>query len=217
MEQPTEKLYVIFDNIIVAGTGEIGLGQRFCKIVSDTWEAKRFRGSEIDVAKLLAALAIQDFQSTFVPPGNYGALVAFPVHHKPFLCEFALSNFQPELKTGRLWYASMGSAQSITDPFLGLMREVFWQDGLPDLNQGIFAVTWALDHAISINPGGVNGPVRIAVLERVQKTDLRARLLEDKDLDEHRQNIDGAKQCLRDYHNTHTVCTVGEIKDVPRK
>jgi len=118
MEQPTEKLDVIAESIIVAGTGEIGMNQRFCKIVSDTWGAKQFKGSEIDVTKLLATLAIKDFQSTFIQPGNYGALIAFPVHHKPFLCEFALSNFQPELKTGRLWYASMGSAQSITDPFL---------------------------------------------------------------------------------------------------
>lgn len=216
IEQPMEKLHVIGDHIIVAGTGEIGLNQRFCKIVKDAWEKNEFKGSEIDVVKMLTKRAIEDFSSTYAQTGTYGSIIAFPVNHKPFLCEYSLTNFQPELKTGRLWYCSMGSSQPITDPFLALMREVFWQDGLPDRHEGIFAVTWTLDHAISVNPGGVNGPIRIAVLERDEKTKLRARLLEDTELAEHRQNIDEAKQCLRDYRGAHKVCITGEIPDIPR-
>jgi hypothetical protein len=217
IEQPTEKCHVIGGHIIVAGTGEIGLDQRFCKIVKEAWESTKFRGSEIDVAKFLATEAIKDFQSTYAQQGSYGALIAFPVNHKPFLCEFALTNFQPELKTGHLWYCSMGSGQAITDPFLALIREIFWRDGVPDLNEGTFAVTWALDHAISVNPGGISGPARIGVLERVGKTDLNARILEETDLAEHRQYIEEAKECLRAYRSAPKTETAGEIPDIPRK
>jgi 20S proteasome alpha/beta subunit len=217
IEQPTEKCHIIGEHIIVAGTGEVGLDQRFCKIVKEAWENKQFKGSEIDVAKRLAKQAIEDFQSTYAQSGSYGALIAFPVNHKPFLCEYALTNFQPELKTGHLWYCSIGSSQAITDPFLALMREIFWREGPPDLNEGIFAVTWALDHAIAVNPGGVNGPIRIAVLERVQKTDLKARLLEETELAEHRQYIREAKQCVRDYRSVPKTENAGEIPDIPRK
>ena len=48
----------------------------------------------------------------------------------------------------------MGSGQPITDPFLALMRSIFWGDGLPTVQDGTFAVTWALEHAIEVNPGG---------------------------------------------------------------
>ena len=39
----------------------------------------------------------------------------------------------------------------ITDPFLALMRNVYWKDDLPTLNEGAFAVTWTLEHAIETN------------------------------------------------------------------
>lgn len=55
-----------------------------------------------------------------------------------------------------------------------LMREISWSGGPPNVQDATFAVTWALDHAVTCNPGGINAPVRIAVLERA---------LEDSPLD----------------------------------
>ena len=37
IEQPIEKLLIVPDNIIVVGTGQIGLGQRFSAIVEKAW------------------------------------------------------------------------------------------------------------------------------------------------------------------------------------
>jgi hypothetical protein len=51
---------------------------------------------------------------------------------------------------------------------------------------------------VQVNPGGINGPVRIAVLERVSGK-LRSRILGDSDLDEHRQNIAQAKERIRSF------------------
>lgn len=127
-----------------------------------------------------------------------GAVVAYPCGDKSNLCEFQVGDLQPELKTDRIWYVSMGSAQSITDPFLAFMREVFWKDGLPNTAEGIFAVTWVLDHAVNVNPGGVNGPIRVAVLERGRRG-LEARVMSDEELAPHRENVQGMKDHLRDY------------------
>ena len=87
----------------------------------------------------------------------------------------------------------MGSAQGITDLFLGLMRKVFWSKRAPRVQDAIFAVIWALDHAIDLNVGGVNGPARIAMLERGAKGQLNARLLASSELEEHRQAIKNVK------------------------
>lgn len=129
IEQPIDKIDVIACHVIVAGTGSIGLGQRFCSILRDLWNDKKFTNSEIHVAKLLSRKFLEDLNYTFLKPGQYGALVAFPVQQKICLCEFDVQYFQPELKNERLWYVSMGSAQPIMDPFLGFIREIFWQGG----------------------------------------------------------------------------------------
>jgi 20S proteasome alpha/beta subunit len=200
IEQPIEKLTVIGDSVIVAGTGQVGLGQRFNHVVAKAFEAKAFANTphHIDVGKRLCQEGIADFQVTSAPKGQFAALVGFALGGKPYLCEFAVADFQPEFKDQKMWYVSLGSGQLITDPFLALMREVFWKTGPPTVQEAIFAVTWALDHAVQVNPGGINAPVRIAVMERVEKGKLYSRILEEEELLEHRQNIEQGKDRLRD-------------------
>lgn len=195
IEQPAEKLKIYSEAIIVAGTGQVGLGQRFGRIVETAYGDKVFLGGKhyTAVGTELCKRALADFVSTNVQKGQFGALIGFPLENKAFLCEFSPADLQPEFKTETMWYCSMGSGQPITDPFLALMREVFWRSGLPTVQDATFAVTWALEHAVQVNPGGINGPVRIAVLER-HAGKLRARLLDEDDLQEHRQNIEQAKE-----------------------
>jgi hypothetical protein len=202
IEQPVEKLSIVADTVIIAGTGQLGLGQRFCHVVETAWSNRKFTGDYLSVGKELAREGINDFRSTNMPQGHYGALVGFPLGDHPHLCELAVADFQPEFKTGKgNWFVSMGSGQPITDPFLALMREIFWQSGPPTVQDAIFAVAWALDHVIKVNPGGINGPIRIAVLERdpLSKGKFRARMLDDDDLQEHFDNIAAAKERLRTF------------------
>ena len=113
------------------------------------------------------------------------------------------------------WYASMGSGQLITDPFLGFMRRVFWRDDLPASQDGIFAVTWALQNAIEINPGGINGPMQIAVLGPGKKGQLFARLLEDSELAEHKVYVEGAISHLRNYARHSSVEDTPALPEKP--
>jgi Proteasome subunit len=198
IEQPTEKLDLVSNKVIIAGTGQIGLGQRFKRIVESAWKENLFKGDPVEVGRLLCERGIRDFTTTSAPKGAYGALVAFPFNKSPHLCEFAPGDFQPELKNPhpRLWYTSMGSAQPITDPFMALLREVFWANSQPTVKQATFAVLWAIEHAIDCNPGGVDGPARLAVLQ-VVKGEPQASLLAQAELDEHLQAIESAKNGMR--------------------
>lgn len=199
IEQTTQKIEIIDDRVIVAGTGAVGMGQRFKAVVEKAWYQKVFQHGPIESGKALSAEAIKDFQSTAAPTNQFGALVAFPCKADPQLCEFDIGHFQPELKTNKLWYVSMGSGQSITDPFLGFIRKVFWHEGPPAHQDAVFAVTWAIQQAIDLNTGGVNGPIQLAILTRNKKGDLSARLLSEDELAEHRVNVDGAVGHLRQY------------------
>lgn len=200
IEQQTEKLTVIDSKVIIAGTGNVGHGQRFRNVVEKEWRKSQFGArsggtNAVNICLGISREASIDFQQTFSKPGVYGALMAAPMGRKPVLCEFDLDGLQPTLYNDQMWFCSMGSTQPITDPFLALMREVFWPMGQPTVQEATLAVTWTLDHAIAVNPGGVNGPVRIAVLENHENT-FQARLLSDNDLTEHRSWIEDAKSQL---------------------
>ena len=217
IEQPIQKIDIVAEQVIVAGTGQIGLGQRFVHQVSTAWTKNEFKGEPIEACRTMCARGINDFAETKAPMGQFGALVAFPLKNKLNLCEFATTDFQPELKSERLWYVSMGSGQLIVDPFLGFMRKVFWTDGPPTHQDGIFAVTWALQHAIDLNPGGVNGPIRVAVLTKDSKTNNhKARLLDEAEISEHLSNVEAAHLHLRGYADILRGASQQGIPDIPK-
>ena len=201
IEQTTEKLAVVDSRAIIAGTGSVGHGQRFRNVVENALHNKQFvaelngvRQKPVDICRNISNATITDFDQTSTPRDTYSALLAVPVGREGVLCEFS-NGFQPTLYTDQMWFCSMGSTQPITDPFLALMREIFWPTGQPTVQEATLAVTWTLDHAIAVNTGGVNGPARIAVLEP-NGHGFRARLLVDDDLNEHRSWIEDAKRQL---------------------
>jgi 20S proteasome alpha/beta subunit len=235
IEQPTQKIDVI-ESVIVAGTGTTGMNQRFCQVIDQAYKGtsqavlsppdrsgrpgnpiKLFtQESPVEIGKALSRAMIADMAYTYMKPGGYGALVAFPCRNAPHLCEFQVADFQPDLKNSRLWYVSIGSAQPITDPFLGFIRDVFWNKGQPSVKDAIFAATWTLQHAIELNTGGVKGPIQIAVLEKGAQGKYGARVLDPSELDEHQQHIQDARSALRDFRWSQKPEQTASVPDVPR-
>ena len=200
VEQPAMKTFVIAGDVLVAGTGQVGLCQRFCHITEQVRRSGDFLANHRNnIAKAICSSVIQDFSETQAPKGEFGAMVAFPSDAGVELCEFAANDLQPEFKTSDCWFVSMGSGQLIADPFLGLLRRVFFDGAQPQVSEGIFATLWALQHAFELNTGGIQGPPQIGVLRRNSAMQWQARLLDDDELQEHANNIDQAERHLGDY------------------
>lgn len=221
IEQQAQKVFVVADKIIIAGSGEVGLGQRFTEAVRVAWEERKFRdlASAEAFGKILCAVGLNDFQQTAMRPGTFAAMVAFPNKKDLFLCELAITNFQPELKVKGTWFCSMGSGQQIADPFLGFLKRVFFQnkitqpdfDGvLPTLKQGMFMVTWTLRHAIELNPGGINGPPQIAVLQ-MQNDGAVAKYVDPAELEEHQGFVAAAEEYLGKFWDTQSAADAEEL------
>lgn len=200
---PIEKIAIVGDSLIVAGTGAVGLAQRFVRVVQNAHTRSVFTKltDPMSIGKRLTTDAHNDFGETSVTPGRFGALLACCVKGEPALIEFDVTELQPELKTTSMWYCSMGSSQSITDSFMALMRSVFWPTGQPSVSEAAFVVTWALQHTIDVNPGGVSGPARVAVL-RCRNGSPVAEMLDDTVLDDHRELIADAKDQLGEIKRT---------------
>ena len=201
IEQPVKKIAILGDHVIVAGTGQVGLGQRFCHLVEGLYGKKEFSDSKrdyIEIDKMLSHGGVEDFAFTGAQKGQYDYLVAFSQGRKFYLLELAEKDFQPEFKTPETPFASLGSGQPITDPFLGFLKKVFFANGPPRLQEGRFIAIWALQHAIELNPGGINGPVQVAVLKSVDGQ-FKASMLEADELQEQRNSVQAAEEHLREY------------------
>ncbi len=170
IEQPTKKkLRLIGEEVIVACSGQVGLGQRFNLVVEELWNNGKFVDkAPMEIGKLLAYSGLMDFKETEITHFDLTCLVAYVSNEKPVLCELSSSaNFQPELKEeDDLWFVSIGSGQRIVDPFLGFLRSVFWKDSTPSLQEGIFMALWSLEHACEVNPGGIDEPITISIRKK---------------------------------------------------
>jgi hypothetical protein len=206
IEQTVKKTAIAGNVFLHAGTGQIGLGQRFHAVlekVAVSHDPRRNDSAAVDIGKVICQNAIKDFASTNCEKGQFGALVAYIGPNKKFgLIEFPSVDFQPELKTNDLWFASMGSGQPIVDPFFGLLRSALFNKEQPRLNEGIFAAVWALQHVIELNTGGINGPPQLGVIAK-DKSDkfFEARLLSEDELVEHQQNVSAMTEYVAAYRD----------------
>jgi hypothetical protein len=205
IEQPTKKIEIIGGITIVAGTGQIGLGQRFCNFVDKAYREQLFvkNKNPVEIVTQLTKRTLDDFISTHVSAGSYGAMMAFTNGDDFNLCEFDPKTFQPELKRleKKLLFCSMGSGQAITDPFLGLMKKVFWGDEIPTVAEAKFITAWTLQHAIDLNPGGINGPIQMAAIRKNEKERYSAVMISENEIEEHMNNIHDAEAYLAHYKN----------------
>jgi 20S proteasome alpha/beta subunit len=198
IEHPVRKTFIVGNDLIFAATGAGGLGQRLEWILQSSrqeiadWQQQH----HLHIAQHVSRRMIQNMQGTFLNPGQIGALVAFACQNTVHLCEFALADFQPEMKTEDAWFVSMGSGQLITDPFFGLLRRTLFRLTRPTLREGVLTAYWALHNAIQLNTGGINGPVQLATLRRTTPGGpFEARLLSEDEVGEHDDTI----QSLEDY------------------
>ena len=203
IEQPTKKTEIIDNHVIVAGSGYVGHAQRFCQVIRDLWRGRAFAGKNaIEIGKMLSRSGLNDFQQTGITQLDFSASVAFSARDGVSLCELpSAAGFQPEIKMlDDIWWVAAGSGQPILDPLLAFFRSIFWKEGAPTLRGGIFTAVWALLHACEVNPGGINEPISIAVLEETKKGKL-ARLLPEEELSEHRSIVKDATKHMASFRD----------------
>ena len=108
---------------------------------------------------------------------------------------------------------AIGSGQMHADPFLVYLRNTFWPDKLPTVEEGVLAATWAIDYAIEVGAPLVGGEI---VAFSVRKAGNKARV-EQATADKMRTNLDfigRAREQLRDLAKLHHT-TPADASKVP--
>lgn len=157
--------FVVRNDLILGGSGRVGLGQRFADVVGAIRSDSRFQEwPALAITKTICAEAVDDFASTRCDRAPFGALLALVACDGFQLCEFAAGDLQPELKTADRWFASMGTGKPIADRFLAFLQRIFLTSSPPGLTEGTLAATWALDYTVGLGSGVGTASEQIAVL-----------------------------------------------------
>jgi Proteasome subunit len=174
MRQDADDKIDIFDKtVIVATTGSVGFKQRLSAHVDRALKGNVFTNLVLhEACANISTRFLTDVNSSLAArhPQNglgFGALVAAVIKGQPQLIEYATDNFQHQVRDGNSFFVSMGSGQNLADPFLAFVARVLWKNTLPDVQLGRFGLFWALRHTITLAPGLVGPPIRLATLAKV--------------------------------------------------
>lgn len=228
--QPMPKLEVVKDKVIVGVSGPVGLGQlytdRVAKVCDDIGNrdaseaCRKLRNEFIQDAQIafhMAELARNVLGPQAQASVISSTLVALAVKNNELeLIEFD-SQCNPEIISPDIAFSSIGIGKSIADPFLALIKHLFWKEHhLPSMSDGNFAVVWTLQHAITTAPTGIRGPIQMAVLT-IEGNQPKARKLTREEVIEHEENASQAEDYFRKYKEEHKPSTEEAEPPLPPK
>lgn len=224
IRQPTKKLRIIRDGVVIGVSGPVGLGQQYAGALGDLWDGKQIEGQAPHVAMLILQRALWPFceqqinvarvsqqtlgQSLAWQSVIAATVIAFPLGKDLHLVQFD-HQCAPEEATDDLPFVAIGSGEAIADPFLAFLRRIFWPNSLPTLVDGVFAVYWTLQHAIEVNPGGVAEPKQIITLAEANGG-FQARELAEADIEDHAEAVAAAEKRLREFKEGLAVGGISE-------
>lgn len=211
--QPTKKLKIISESVIIGTSGQVGLGQQFKAATEKVWQDKKLVGQKStgagkELSKALWECAVIEWQRAAITRGsapvvaqmgtNFQIAIALPVSGKPCLFQFD-RKCSPEETTEDLPFFAIGSAQKTAETFLAFIREVLWKKNtVPSLADGRFAAFWTLEHCIRISPGGISEPKQIATLENTKKG-WRARELSEPEITHHSGMVNEIEKHIEEF------------------
>jgi hypothetical protein len=196
------KVDVLAGQQVIAYAGDQGQGARFRIMAEGSHPLILQVAHAIDYPLRLTQSLIAQFQSTGIPANAIGVNTVLAYQHgaRHHCCAFE-GAIQPRLLDAHHFYVALGSGKLSADPFLKFLSDIFCPNGQPSVREAVFLATWAVQHVIDTNPGGVAGPIRIATLEQAAGG-LAARDLPDTEIEEHRQAIESAAQALRSWRDS---------------
>jgi hypothetical protein len=195
------KIDILTGPQLFAFAGDQGQSARF-RIMADGAHGQIVAANHpMDHALAPSMGIIKQFQATGI--GNsigVNTILAFGHGGRHHCCMFE-GALQPRLLDEHHYYAALGSGKLSADPFLRFLVDVFCPTGRPTMREAMFLATWAVQHVIDTNPGGVAGPIRVATFDADPTGNFQAKELPETEIAEHQQAIESAAMALRTWRD----------------
>jgi len=193
-----QKVHLLAGEQIFAFAGDQGQGARFQIMADGSHALAATVVHPIDYALALTNSLVAQFQQGGIAPNSIGVntLLGFAHAGHAHLCVFE-GALQPRLLDASHYYTALGSGKLSADPFLRFLVDIFCVSGPPSVSEATLLTTWAIQHVIDTNPGGVAGPIKIAILEESSAGNWVGRQLTQNEIDEHLQAVESGMDALR--------------------
>lgn len=210
-QQSVQKVAIIQNRIVFAGTGAVGIAQLIIDSLDRGWGIERAFTALRTAPQMMHAVGTRigalvepylktaGLQMQVTREANASlckCLVAMPVANRFHLFQFDF-NGSPELATRDLPFVALGSGQAIADPFLALLKRLLWPNHEPSIAEGRLAAVWTIDHVRRTTPGGVGGEIQLATLtDAAQGVNESVALAGQDEVNEHLQAVEAALEAL---------------------
>jgi 20S proteasome alpha/beta subunit len=197
------KIAVLAGPQLFAFAGDQGQADRFRSMADASHQIILGCSHPLDYAIALSSSIIQQFQSTGLTMQMVGANTILAFEHVGIhrCCVFE-GALQPRFLDTNHFYVALGSGKLSADPFLRFLVDIFCAGNRqPSIREGVFLASWAVQHVIDTNPGGVAGPIRLATFESSGSGGYVARSFSDSEIAEHQEAIESAADALRTWRN----------------
>lgn len=198
-----QKVHQLDGGQLFAFAGDQGQAARFQHMAHVNHALPSQEQFPIDYALKLSAGIINQFNSTGLAGAvSINALLSFPHGGEIHLCAFE-GMMQPRLLDRHHYYVALGSGKLSADPFLRFLVDIFCTSGPPSVREAVLLSSWAIQHVIDTNPGGVAEPIKIVTCERnASSGGWLTRELSANEIDDQGQAIESARQSLRDWRDS---------------
>lgn len=222
----TDGIVVAADSMITPSIGGINVGHHHGRKVGvlrgpqvwafagDQGQAARFQAMAdgahahpqscqhvLEYPIALSASVFQQFTSTGIGQAiAVNTILGYLQGSSHHCCVFE-GAMQPRLLDAHHYYVALGSGKLSADPFLRFLVDVYCDAGQPSVRLAKFLSYWAIQHVIDTNSGGVDGPIRIATLERDSSSAYVAHELTENELAEYDDAMKSAIDALRAWRD----------------
>ncbi len=194
-----KKISVLQGPQLFAFAGDVGIAMRF-RLLADVNHAT-IAGTQntLDFPIQISQAIMQQLKATEAlgQAGGTSTVLAFGHQGQAHCCVFE-SGLQPRLLDADHYYFAQGSGKLSADPFLRFLADIFCVAGRPSVRDAVFLATWAVQHVIEVNPGGVAPPIRLATFE-LEGATFVAREMPENEIAEHREAVASAAEALRQW------------------
>lgn len=194
-----KKISVLNGPQIFAFAGDQGQAARVQVIADFNHALAPGQPSALDYPLLITQAVVNQFNATGLRSFAVNGILAYLHGGLLNCCVFEGDLFQPRLLDTHHFYVALGSGKMSADPFLRFLVDIFCRNSQPNVREGIFLSTWAVQHVIETNPGGVAAPIRLAVFEKNDGGRYIAREVPDTEMEESKQAIESAATALLDW------------------
>jgi hypothetical protein len=197
------KVHLLPGPQIFAFAGDHGQALRVKSLAELNHGVPASAANPLDFPLGLAQAVSTNFQSTGIATTaiNTNVILSF-LHQGSCQCCVFEGAMQPRLLDADHYYVALGVGKLSADPFLRFLTDVFCEAGQPAVHEAAFFATWVVQHVIDVNPGGVAGPIQVAIFEQDGARNFTPRQLTAAEIAGYQQVIGSARDALRDWRSS---------------